>query len=448
MPAGLSISNRVIADPSLLPNLAKTNAELDSFLLTRSPRETYPKGSVVNAPDPVIVYVLRPLVIGFDKNNKIVYAETYKNPTQNPDKPGLAAGKPPGADAKPPADSAKIGALRGGGITAATPVDNLKGFTEEGITAKTVEAYIRHVSPKSPMLEENGGKPGVGQWFIDAGKERNVNPAILVALAQEESQYGQQGWVTADLKARGSQNPFGYGINDSAYPSLTLKVHLDEKFSPIYQVGADGRKYLVSEEINWQSWFADWKSAVQTTTWQISNLKSGNFTIEKLGREQALETAEPVNPKKMIEIMNDLYAFTADEYLAQANAAQRKGDYKLAASLARRAVALDNNCMEAWTALSKALIQTESENPQAYKEYAECPSGEGEVGDYMMYFSALSLYKRGAVDAKLQDALKSHLKTTTDPKLKALYEKLLKDVDLVLHPPEPERSDVEPEVCE
>jgi uncharacterized repeat protein (TIGR01451 family) len=90
-------------------------------------------------------------------------------------------------------------------------VRNMRGFenaiTEEEIEeiADKVKDYIQTKQPQSPMLDEDD----IGERFVRAGQDNNVNPAFLVATAEHESQFGTQGWALTNPEAH---NAFGYGV--------------------------------------------------------------------------------------------------------------------------------------------------------------------------------------------------------------------------------------------
>jgi len=112
---------------------------------------------------------------------------------------------------------------------------NMRGFANT-ITATQIENYIRGVTPNSPMLTE----VGIGQRFIDAGRNNNVNPAFLVATAQHEGVFGTQGWAAAHPDAH---NTMGWGI----YPG-----HMDEDWE-----GFD------------RNAFASWGDGIAHVAWRI-----------------------------------------------------------------------------------------------------------------------------------------------------------------------------------
>lgn len=89
---------------------------------------------------------------------------------------------------------------------------NLKGFNDDAIKSEDIVAFIRDKSPFSPMLDEEG----IGDCFVDAGLDNNVNPAFLVATAYLEGGFGYIGWAKMHPECH---NSFGYAIdpdNESA----------------------------------------------------------------------------------------------------------------------------------------------------------------------------------------------------------------------------------------
>jgi len=139
---------------------------------------------------------------------------------------------------------------------------NMRGF-ESTITAAQIENYIRSVSPTSPMLTE----AGIGQRFIDAGRNNNVNPAFLVATAQHEGVFGTQGWAAAHPDAH---NTMGWGI----YPG-----HIDEDWE-----GLD------------RNAFASWGDCIAHVAWRIGAADgpyygAGWYTVSEIRTVYAGEPA-------------------------------------------------------------------------------------------------------------------------------------------------------------
>lgn len=85
---------------------------------------------------------------------------------------------------------------------------NMAGFNDNTITAEDIVAYIQEKYPDSPMLVEEG----IGDCFISAGQNNNVNPAFLVATAELEGRFGTAGWAANNLDCH---NTMGYDISDS-----------------------------------------------------------------------------------------------------------------------------------------------------------------------------------------------------------------------------------------
>jgi len=139
---------------------------------------------------------------------------------------------------------------------------NMRGF-EGTITAAEIENYIRSVAPNSPMLTETG----IGQRFIDAGRNNNVNPAFLVATAQHESVFGTQGWAATHPNAH---NAMGWGI----YPG-----HMDEDWE-----GLD------------RNAFDSWGDCIAHVAWRIGApdgpyYGAGHYTVNEVRTVYAGEPA-------------------------------------------------------------------------------------------------------------------------------------------------------------
>ena len=82
---------------------------------------------------------------------------------------------------------------------------NMDGFNDNLISAGDIEAFVKEKYPGSPMLDESD----IGNCFINAGQENNVNPAFLVATACLEGGFGTLGWAQSHPECH---NTFGYGI--------------------------------------------------------------------------------------------------------------------------------------------------------------------------------------------------------------------------------------------
>jgi tetratricopeptide (TPR) repeat protein len=446
--AGLTPDNPIITDLSRLPDLSQTNAEVEAYLASPQFAALAKDGTTTNLPKPIVVYVLQSVVVGYDKDNNKVYAEVFKVPAENPARYAATAVSStsqnrltglgnldtalptgPAFAVKPAGFSSTVNpqpASPGPGITNSDPLDNLKPYTDNLIKASDLEGYVRQAAPKSPMLPENGGRQGLGQSFINAGMEAKVNPSIMLAAAQEKSNFGTSGWAAVEFKLRGNQNPFGFGLDSEAYPSRTLKVQLNEKFQPIYRE-ENGVKVLANPKMqNWNSWVANWNSAIQSGTWYIADFKKQGNTVDTLKKAG-------LKPETIVKNVQSVSEFTANKYQKDATAMYKAGDFQKAEDFARQALALDNKNKEAWLTLSKALLETDKDNPKAVHVYVdlECPEdiSQGEVGAYEIYFSIMSLFKNGVVKANQVDALKTWLKIVTDPKLRALYDKLIREIE-------------------
>jgi hypothetical protein len=139
---------------------------------------------------------------------------------------------------------------------------NMRGF-ESTITAAEIENYIRSLTPTSPMLTE----AGIGQRFIDAGRNNNVNPAFLVATAQHESVFGTQGWAATHPNAH---NAMGWGIYEG---------HMDEDWE-----GLD------------RNAFTSWGDSIAHVAWRIgapdgSYYGAGHYTVSEVRTVYAGEPA-------------------------------------------------------------------------------------------------------------------------------------------------------------
>jgi tetratricopeptide (TPR) repeat protein len=199
---------------------------------------------------------------------------------------------------------------------------------------------------------------------------------------------------------------------------------LNEKFQPIYRE-ENGVKMLANPKMeNWNSWVANWNSAIQSGTWYIADFKKQGNSVDTLKKAG-------LKPENIVKNVNHVSEFTVDNLLKAAGVLYKEGDFKRAETVARQAIALDKNNSAAWMTLSKALIETDKDNILAFKEYDDCPQEIicADAGAYLAYFATLSLYKDGKIDTKLADGLKVWLNKITDPKLRALYEKLIREIE-------------------
>jgi hypothetical protein len=101
---------------------------------------------------------------------------------------------------------------------------NMRGF-ENTITATEIEDYIRSARNgayrNSPMLQE----AGIGERFVTAGRNNNVNPAFLVATAELEGRFGvwwdndgdgaNDNWAYSHPEAH---NTMGWGVPTGSTP--------------------------------------------------------------------------------------------------------------------------------------------------------------------------------------------------------------------------------------
>jgi hypothetical protein len=83
---------------------------------------------------------------------------------------------------------------------------DMKGFKDNVISSDEIESFIQAKASTSPMLSE----PYIGECFVNAGQNNNVNPAFLVAVACSESGFGTRGWT---IKNPESHNSLGYGVD-------------------------------------------------------------------------------------------------------------------------------------------------------------------------------------------------------------------------------------------
>jgi HEAT repeat protein len=84
-------------------------------------------------------------------------------------------------------------------------IRNMIGFNDSVISSEDIIAFIQEKYPNSPMIDETD----IGDCFISAGQDNNVNPAFLVASACLEGGFGTLGWAQSHPECH---NTFGYGI--------------------------------------------------------------------------------------------------------------------------------------------------------------------------------------------------------------------------------------------
>jgi hypothetical protein len=103
-------------------------------------------------------------------------------------------------------------------------LQNMRGF-ENTITATEVEDYIRNARNgayrNSPMLLE----AGIGERFVTAGRNNNVNPSFLIATAELEGRFGvywdnngdgaNDNWAYSHPEAH---NTMGWGVPTGSTP--------------------------------------------------------------------------------------------------------------------------------------------------------------------------------------------------------------------------------------
>jgi HEAT repeat protein len=155
-------------------------------------------------------------------------------------------------------------------------IRNMIGFNDSVISSEEIVAFIQEKYPNSPMLDE----PDIGDCFISAGRDNNVNPAFLVASACLEGGFGTLGWAQSHPECH---NTFGYGIPTGDTPPDDINC-MDSWCVMIQRVAsviAHGHNYYTQ----------------------------GLYTVSQIRAKYA---ASP-NSDSIASLMNELYAFSISE---------------------------------------------------------------------------------------------------------------------------------------
>lgn len=156
---------------------------------------------------------------------------------------------------------------------------NTAGFDDNTITAEDIVAYIQEYYPNSPLLIEDG----IGDCFISAGQNNNVNPAFLVATAELEGRFGTAGWARSNPQCH---NTLGWAITDSGAREGCCA---DSWCAMINRVG-----YYIAEGGIYYS--------------------QHRFTVRQIREVYSTDnsTANKGNPEAIVQFMDDLYTFSID----------------------------------------------------------------------------------------------------------------------------------------
>ncbi|MFO8009661.1 MAG: hypothetical protein R6U89_02500 [Dehalococcoidia bacterium] len=152
---------------------------------------------------------------------------------------------------------------------------NMFGFDNGSITGSDIESYISSTYPTSPMLQEKA----IGDAFINAGQEYQVNPAFLVATAQHEGGFGTLGWASSHYHCH---NTMGWCVNpDHPHPDSC-------------------------------NCYDSWSDCIQTTAERIAN---GPYYYRYSPSRETVDEirdvyAEHKNTDTIVRYMNDLYWFS------------------------------------------------------------------------------------------------------------------------------------------
>lgn len=151
---------------------------------------------------------------------------------------------------------------------------DMKGFNDDVISSDEIESFIQAKALTSPMLKE----PDIGECFINAGKNNNVNPAFLVAVAFSESEFGTRGWA---IKNPESHNSLGYGVESEDMSSNAVN-------------SAD-------------SWCAMVNRVAIVIAKGDSYYKRNLFSIEQVYTKYS----KNMNSNTVVSLMNELYSYDA-----------------------------------------------------------------------------------------------------------------------------------------
>jgi Mannosyl-glycoprotein endo-beta-N-acetylglucosaminidase len=114
--------------------------------------------------------------------------------------------------------------------------------------AAAIDAYIRSQNPTSPLI-------GQGAAIVAAARRHNVDPAIIVALAGAETNYGSAANTGTDVTA--GHNAWGLGPHIK-YP--TWDAGIEAAAATLANLGAGG----ASLETVLKKWNATWTPAYQS----------------------------------------------------------------------------------------------------------------------------------------------------------------------------------------
>lgn len=150
------------------------------------------------------------------------------------------------------------------------------GFSDNTISAEDIVAYIQKSYPNSPLLN----KMDIGNCFINAGQNNNVNPAFLVATAELEGRFGTAGWAISNLECH---NTLGYDITDTGPGSYSCAESWCAMIQRVASVIAHGSNYYTQ----------------------------GRYTIRDIRQKYATsDKYEPVSATTIADLMNELYSFS------------------------------------------------------------------------------------------------------------------------------------------
>ncbi|EKD56035.1 MAG: hypothetical protein ACD_58C00316G0008 [uncultured bacterium] len=166
------------------------------------------------------------------------------------------------------------------------PSGNSGQLNPESKEAKDcLKEYIKSVAPNSPLIDKV-------DVFVAAGKKYNVNPALMLAIAQQESSFGTTGVATS-----GGFNYYGITKCSGGFRSFT-------SWNEAIYFHAE---YLKTEYID-----------------------KGFDTIEKMGDKYCPAEADPLNQNWIPGVTQNLNAITSKcpQYASAANSSECVNGYR------------------------------------------------------------------------------------------------------------------------
>ena len=177
-------------------------------------------------------------------------------------------------------------------------------FNSDNITIHT-DASADELEVAVTKLKKDNGLIGLGEYFLKAQDDYNVNALILLAIACLESSYG-----LSDLAVR-KNNLFGVDARDSLKGTSQYGRYFDSKEKCInYAAHRIGKQYLEKDDsADWRycNGKKDWGDKVVDLARRLEEIIIGvrdDHSDEENYKELYLELKAKVD--KVIEILNEV----------------------------------------------------------------------------------------------------------------------------------------------